>query len=111
MKKIRKYNEFVDNDEILIIKLIEEAECTNKADLYRISETTSYKKVIEMGEFAIPFLLKRINEGPAAIWNIALSKITGVEYDKWNVDNLNFYHVNGSEVKDFWKNWAEKNGF
>jgi hypothetical protein len=109
MSKINKFNEFVDQHEIIIKKLIEEAESTNKSDLYAIADREPYKKVIEMGEYAIPFLLEKVING-SALWNIGLCCITGVNYDN-NVDNLNFYHINSDEVKDFWKKWASENGY
>lgn len=110
MSKINKFNEFVNQDEIIIKKLIEEAEATNKSDLYAIADRVPYKKVVEMGEYAIPFLLEKVING-SALWNIGLCRITGVDYDKYNINDLNFYHVNNDEVRDFWKKWASENGY
>ena|ERR1035437_9135383 len=110
MSKINKFNEFINNDELLIKHLIEDAEHTNKSDLISIANRESYKKVISMGEMIIPYLLERLDHS-GLIWDIALSKLTGVEHDLYKVDELNFYHLSPIDVSDFWKKWASENGF
>lgn len=59
MSKIRKYNEFVNNNDILIHKLIEEVEHTNSSDPISISNTDSYKQIISLGDEVIPYLIER----------------------------------------------------
>jgi len=91
MSKLSKYNEFIDNDVILIKKLIEESENTNLPDLVSISNREVYQKVISYGKKVIPYLLER----NSIIWDIALSRITG--------DGLNPLKYNTSDRLKYWQ--------
>jgi len=95
--KVEKFNEFINNDEFIILKLIEESEMTNLPDLESISVRSPYRKIIEIGEKAIPFLIKR----NSIVWDIALSEITGA--------GLNPLEHNTSERQEYWKKWATEN--
>ena len=97
--KINNYNEFINNDGIIIKNLIEESEKTNLPDLEMISKQKSYRELIKIGKKVIPYLLERNN----ILWDRALSEITG--------DGLNPLDYNVKERKEYWKNWAEKNGY
>ena len=99
MSKISKFNEFINNDELLIYQLIEDAESVPFSDLEAIANRAQYKKVVDIGERAVPLLLKR----NLIIWSKALSEITGITLD------TTVYST--SERKEFWKNWATENGF
>src|ERR1035437_10060809 len=99
MAKITKFNEFVDNEVLLIRQLIEQAECTNKPDLVSISQREPYRKVIEFGEKVIPILLERIKNSP--IWDIGLKELTG--------EGLNSLEFTTSERIEYWKKWAVNN--
>lgn len=99
MKKLNKFNEFVDNDIIIINNLIEESENTNLPDLQMISNRESYKKVISYGRKVIPYLLER----DSIIWDIALSKITG--------DGLNSLEYSTSDRLEYWKKWSQENEY
>lgn len=92
---MKKFNEFVDNDIIVIKKLIDESENTNLPDLKMISERDSYKKVISYGRKVIAYLLER----DSIIWDIALSKITG--------DGLNSLEYSTSDRLDYWNNYLK----
>ena len=97
-KKIKKFNELVNsNNAIIIIDLMEKAKSSNSSDLEKISQREPYKKIVEMGDEAIPYLLKDMD----LIWYRALSRITGVE----TVGNTS------KEVINFWKKWAKENGY
>jgi len=89
------------NKEFIIKSLIEKVENNNFADRDKIYNLPEYRKIIEIGNMAIPILLKTLNENN--LWIEALSKITGVKTD----DNLKL----SSEINDFWKNWAKENGY
>ena len=99
MTKINKFNEFVNNDELLIKNLIQESENTNLPDLEMISKRNSYKEIIKMGEKVIPFLLERNN----IIWDRALSDITG--------EGLNPLMYDTKERLSYWQKWSTKNGY
>jgi len=96
--KLNKFNEFVSND-MIILKMIEEAESTPSSDLEEISKRKSYKNVVSIGEKVIPYLLKR----NLIIWDRGLSELTGV--------GLNSLEHNTSERKEYWEKWAKENGF
>lgn len=106
MSKVNKYNEFINNEQMLIIKLIEEAEHTNSSNLEAISQREPYRKVVEFGEKVIPYLLER----NIIMWNIALSELTGEKFEPY-IDEVGFYHLDSNEVKEFWKKWASENGY
>ena len=99
MSKIRKYNEFINNDDILIHQLIEKVENTNSSDPISIADSDLYKQIISIGDNVIPYLIERNQY----IWNIALKKITGVEPD--------IKLQKSSEIIEFWKNWGLENGY
>ena len=99
MSKIRKFNEFINNNQLLIEDLIKKAEHTNLSNLEAISKRESYVKLVEFGEEIIPYLLERNN----IIWDIALSKITGC--------GLNPLDFNTSKRSEYWKKWAIENGY
>ncbi len=97
MNRIEKFNEFLNNTELII--MIEKVEITPLSDLQRISEQPMYEEIVKMGINVIPILLKR----DSIIWDIALSKITG--------EGLDPLKHGVSERKDFWKKWAVDNGY
>lgn len=99
MSKINKFNEFISSEESVLLKMIEEAESNPSSNLEEIFNSKSYKDVISVGEKVIPLLLKR----NLIIWDRGLSEITKTGLDPLNYDT--------SERKEFWKNWAKKNGF
>ena len=91
------------NKEILIKELINDVEmnCRHLSDLNYISEYPNYKKIIEMDEYAIPFILQRIDN--TAIWFVALEKITGLTKEiRSSKINL---------IRESWKKWAKENGY
>jgi len=99
MTKINKFNEFVNIDELLIKKLIEESENTNLPDLEMISNRISYINIIKLGRKVIPYLLDRDN----IIWDRALKEITG--------DGLDPLLYNTSERMNYWRKWKLENGY
>lgn len=99
MSKINKFNEFVDNDIVIINKLIEESENTNLPDLISISKRDSYRKVISYGKKVIPYLLER----NIIIWDIALSELTG--------EGLSPLEYNTTERLNYWKKWKIDNEY
>jgi len=94
--KIEKFNEFLNspNNNVEIIKLIEEVETCNKSDLEEISKGEKYRKVVNYGKNIIPILLER----NSIIWDRALSELTG--------EGLNPLEYSTSERKIYWENWA-----
>jgi len=104
MKKIKKYNEFVNNDiyvDVDVKSLIEtvRCECGNKSDLNVIWNNASYKKVIENGKESIPYLLENLS----MVWFHALEEITGEKpYPKG---------TKPQEKREEWKKWAIQNGY
>ena len=99
MGRIEKYNEFINNDESMIISLIEEAEKTNSSDPEVIANRESYKKVVSLGEKVIPYLIERNQY----IWNIALKSLTG--------HSPNESLQKSSDITKYWQNWAKENGY
>ena len=103
MKKVKKYNEFLDtNVYIDIKKLIEEVnfECGNISDLNKIYSNSKYQKIIECGEKSIKFIFDDFK----TMWIKALEDITNEKlYDD--------YSITTSEMKEIWKNWAIENGY
>jgi len=99
MFKIIKYNEFIDNELSIILNLIKESEDINLPDLELISQTESYRKVVSYGKKVIPLLLER----NSIIWDRALSEITG--------NGLSPIDYNVKERLNYWKNWANQNGY
>ena len=92
--KIENFNEFVNSE---IYNLIEKTENTPLSDSIAISQRDSYKKLVDMGDKVLPYILER----KSCIWNIALKKITGVEP----------VGLNSSEIMDFWEKWSIENGY
>ena len=99
MNKINKYNEFLNNEELIIKQMIESGENTPFSDLIAISERQEYKDVISLGKKIIPYLLER----NCLIWDIALKQLTGK-----GLDSLKY---KSSERQKYWKNWAKENGY
>ena len=99
MKKLNKFNEFLDNEKILIKELILDSENSNLPDLFMISKNNSYQKVISYGKKVIPYLLER----DSIIWDIALSEITG--------DGLSSLDYNTKDRLNYWKKWAIENEY
>lgn len=95
MKHIRKINEFINESEIY--SLIEKAESTPSSDPVAISKREPYKKIVEMGNVVIPYLIER----DSYIWNIALKNLTGIIPDG----------NKSSEIVNFWKKWGFENGY
>ena|ERR1035437_7730665 len=98
MSKLIKFNEFINNDSS-ILELIEDAETTNLPDLEEIAQRESYRKIVNMGEKIIPYLLKR----NSIIWERALKELTG--------DGPDPMESSVTERVEFWKNWAKENGY
>jgi hypothetical protein len=109
MKKMKKFNEFINNDIFINIdtdvkKLMDEVEddCGNMSDRNEITKHKSYKKIIENGENSIPFIIEKINNNNChMIWFKALGEITGNDPQICKYDNVNNY----------WKMWAINNGY
>ena len=105
--KLRKYNEFVNQDivstNIDIEKLIEniEHDCKYLSDLDAISNHPSYKNLIKKGELSIPFLLEKLEDKTGMFWVKALNEITGTGLKSFKLD----------DIRNFWKNWSIENGF
>ena len=97
--KIEKFNEFINNNDDIIINMIVDNENTNLPDLISISERESYKKIIGLGKTVISYLLERNN----IIWDNALSKITGY--------GLNPLKYNTKDRLIYWQKWAKENGY
>ncbi len=101
--KIEKFNEFVNNDKFIdkdeLLKLIEDADTTPFADLERIAQGESYRKVVSFGKMVIPYLLER----SLVIWDSALTEITG--------EGLDPMEHPSSERRKYWENWRIKNGY
>lgn len=89
----------MDIKQDLIIKLIEEAESTPSSDLEYISKRDQYRKVVNLGEKVIPYLLER----NSIIWDRALSELA--------LTGLNPLEYSTSERMEFWKNWKIENGY
>ena len=109
MGKINKFNEFLNNEELIITKMIEEGENTPSGNLEEIAERQSYKDVVKLGKKVIPYLLERL-EVTGPVWDSALSQLTGKKYERY-VDDIGFYHLDVNDMKIFWKNWAKENGY
>lgn len=92
-------NRIKEEENILIIKLIEEVENTNSSNPEFISNTKQYKKVVNLGEKVIPYLIER----EKYIWNIALEELTGNSPDR----SL----TKSSEISEYWKKWGKLNGY
>ena len=102
MGKIDKFNEFVNNEELIIKKMIKEGENTPSGNLEEIAERQSYKDVVKLGKKVIPYLLERL-EVTGPIWDRALTEITN--------DGLNPLEYNTTERVEYWKKWSIKNGY
>ena len=101
--KIKKINEFVDNDTIIdtdiLMLLIEEADTTQLADLEEISKSESYRKVVSYGTSVLPYILNR----SLLMWDRGLSEITG--------DGLDPLTNNSTIRVNYWKKWKEEHGY
>jgi hypothetical protein len=95
--KIEKFNEFINDGEIYTA--IEKAESTPSSNLEEISKKENYRKVVNMGEKIIPYLLER----NSIIWDIALKELTG--------DGLDSLYHTTSERLEYWQKWSHKNGY
>jgi len=103
--ELKKYNEFVDNDRVILEKFIEDVEikCGNMSDLDKISKHPSYIKIIENGRESIPVLLKKLNDQTCMFWIEALRKITGENPDK--------DYIKTQDIKKSWLKWGMQNGY
>ena len=99
MSKISKFNEFIDNDELLIKQLIKEAEHTNSPNTEVITNREPYRKVVLMGKKVIPYLIER----KKYIWNIALKELTGSEPGSTL--------TRSSDIVEYWQKWGSENGY
>ena len=103
--KIKKYNELVENDTLIIEKLVEEIELKhgNVSDLDKISNLPQYRKIVEKGEISIPVLIKKLDEQSCMFWIQALREISGEFLDKGigKTDN----------IRNVWKKWSIENGY
>ena len=101
--EINKFNEFVNNDNLVIEKLIDDLENQkgNCSVLEKIYSHPSYIKIIEYGEKSIPLLLNRIGE--SMFWFEALRRITGDEPDKESIKSI--------DIMNSWKKWGIENGY
>lgn len=101
--EIEKFNEFINNDKFIdedeLLKLIEDADSTPFADLERIADGESYRKVVSMGKKVIPYLLER----SLLIWDRGLTEITG--------EGLNPMEYPSYVREDYWKKWIIDNGY
>jgi hypothetical protein len=95
MKHLKKINEFINDSEIYL--LIESAENSPSSDPEHIANRESYRRVFELGEKVIPYLLER----ESYIWNIGLKKLTGIEP----------IGERSSEIVEFWNKWGLENGY
>jgi len=100
--KIKKYNEFVDNDIYIdienLIKNIEK-DYPNVSELYFIHNHPLYDKIIKNGKDSISYLIEKLDDNSCMYWINALEKITNKEF----VGKFD-------ELKEQWKNWY-KNEF
>ena len=104
MSKLNKYNEFLNNgvnnnEELLIREMIRQGESTPWSDLEAIANRKEYRKVVDLGEMIIPYLLER----NSIVWDRALSELTG--------EGLNPLEYDTSERKLYWIKWASENGY
>jgi len=103
--EIDKFNEFVDNDDFIIEKLIEnvETDCGNCSELSIVYNHPSYIKIIEKGKKSIPFLLESVDGDFRAFWFNSLRIITGDDPDK--------DFIKTEDIRNSWKNWGVENGY
>lgn len=103
--ELKKYNEFVNNELIIIKNFIEDVEikCGNLSDLDEVAKHPSYKKIIENGKKSIPLLLEKLNDQTCMFWINALQKITGENPDK--------NYIKTKDIKKSWLNWGIQNGY
>lgn len=112
--KVKKYNEFVDNDVYISVDIKSsmekvEHDCGNKSNLDDIVVHPSYKDVVQNGYESIPFIIEKINIDKChPIWIRALNEITG-EYPENVLYEKGIYK--SSEVRKIWKKWALNNGY
>jgi hypothetical protein len=99
MSKINKYNEFLNNEELIIKQMIEECEWIPFGDLEEISKTKPYREVVKLGEKIIPYLLER----DSVIWDRALSELTGCGLNPLEYDTI--------ERREYWRKWAKENEY
>ena len=105
MKKVRKYNEFIDNAKLIkfeeLTSIVEE-ECSVVSSNNTIINHPQYQEIIKMGKKIVPLLLKRLDE--SSMWLDALFIITGEDpVDKSHCGKIQL-------MKEDWKNWGIKNG-
>ena len=81
-----------------IEELVKEAMCPPSSDLVKIANRPEYRKVVDLGYIAIPFILSKMS----IIWDLALKEITGVKLP----DNLDT-----NQRVAFWKKWAKENNY
>lgn len=118
MKKVKKYNEYLfvrEQIKIEFDKLSEEAEAMSgfysglfpnfwTSEDIKVN-TSWYKKILNLGEPIIPFLLEKLNTDKGHIWLPALNILT-------NHNPVPESHTNKCElIIEDWKNWGKENGY
>lgn len=101
MKKVRKYNEFIDNAKLIkfeeLTSIVEE-ECSVVSSNNTIINHPQYQEIIKMGKKIVPLLLKRLDE--SSMWLDDLFIITGEDpVDKSHCGKIKL-------MKEDWKNWG-----
>ena len=99
--KIKKFNEYVNNDKIIVENLMNDVQrqCGNMSDLERMSQSESYRNLVNYGKKAIPFLL----EETSPYWLAALNELTEL-----NLDTTKYNH---SKQWQIIKEWSKENGY
>jgi hypothetical protein len=104
MKYIKKIQEFIEIDKKhLIESLIEKVEndCKYLSDTGKVYNHKSYKEIIKIGNYSIPFLLEKLNDNTAMFWIKAIEEISGIS----SVGNKS------NDIIANWKKWAQDNEF
>ena len=102
MGKVRKFNEFIDNDKFMVMELIKsmELDLKHQSDSQLVESHEKYQELLQYDNLT-EYLLDRIDE--TNIWYSTLSKLTNVDHNKF-IDK-------SSEKNGFWKKWAKENGY
>lgn len=110
MKKVKKYNEYLfvrEQIKIEFDKLSEEAE--NIVGFYSHPELITchpvYKKIIDIGEPAIPFILEKLKSENGYMWTYFLKTLTSEN----PVDES--HKLDMDIIRKDWKNWGKENGY
>ena len=105
MKKVKKYNEFIDNVTLITFEKlasIVEKQCSVVSSNDTIINHPQYQEIIKMGDEIVPLLIKRLDK--SYMWLDALSIITNqhpVPESHKGKRNL---------MKEDWKKWGIDNG-